>query len=95
MSATTCSCCNEPIEQPTTGRPRRFCSDTCSRVAQRNLRRLERHLLALEAEEFDLRAMVRFNPEMRCVMFELPADRLAFVQAEIEALREKVRIQES
>lgn len=38
----TCMRCGEPIEQPATGRPRKFCSDWCRRFKGRLvLRRLE------------------------------------------------------
>ena len=45
-----CPICRAPIVQPATGRPRRYCSEACRRVAEHERRRLDRRLLALESE---------------------------------------------
>ena len=34
--ARSCLTCDKPIDQPTTGRPRLYCSDACKHVAHRN-----------------------------------------------------------
>jgi hypothetical protein len=50
MPRNTCLKCDEPLQQPTTGRPALYCSTGCRRAAEYELRRLQRHLEAIEGE---------------------------------------------
>ena len=50
MARETCLKCGEPLQQPATGRPAVYCSTGCRRAAEYELRRLQRHLEAVEGE---------------------------------------------
>lgn len=50
-----CRICGEPLSQPTTGRSRRYCSTTCRRAAEYQLKRLNEHLTRLEWQRDALR----------------------------------------
>ena len=45
---TTCATCQASLTQPATGRPRVFCSVPCRRVAESEVRRIERRLEQLD-----------------------------------------------
>ncbi len=45
---TGCVVCGKPLLQPATGRPRSYCGQTCRRVAEYELRRVQSLLLAAE-----------------------------------------------
>jgi hypothetical protein len=56
MSETAgCLICKEPLEQPTTGRPRVYCSTACRRAAELEIRRCNRRLERLEESASNLR----------------------------------------
>jgi hypothetical protein len=55
MMADTCVRCAAPLAKPATGRPPSYCSTTCRRAAEFELRRCERRLERLEAKASDLR----------------------------------------
>jgi hypothetical protein len=52
---TECLVCGEPLTKPKTGRPPRYCSTTCRRSAEFSIKRLNAHLLQLEARRDHLR----------------------------------------
>lgn len=43
-----CLVCRKPLERPEVGRPPSYCSTSCRRAAEYELRRLQRRLQALE-----------------------------------------------
>lgn len=43
-----CLVCRKPLERPENGRPPSYCSTSCRRAAEYELRRLQRRLQALE-----------------------------------------------
>jgi hypothetical protein len=53
--ADTCIRCAAPVTKPATGRPPTYCSTTCRRAAEFELRRCERRLERLEGKASDLR----------------------------------------
>ena len=52
---TQCFKCAAQIQQPATGRPRRFCSDACRVATNYEIRRLNSRLESLETEASRLR----------------------------------------
>lgn len=54
MNLTVCAKCGSPLAQPSTGRPRRFCSTGCKRAVEYEVRRIQRQLDAVEAELIEL-----------------------------------------
>jgi hypothetical protein len=48
--ADACLMCHGPLERPETGRPPSYCSTSCRRAAEYELRRLQRRLERLETE---------------------------------------------
>jgi hypothetical protein len=69
-----CLKCRGPVQQPPTGRPRSYCSDTCKRLARYERDRLQRHLQSLEGSLIRLRALGMSKPAY-----------LQAIQAEIDA----------
>jgi hypothetical protein len=57
MSRAACLVCGGLVEQPATGRPRVYCTDTCKRAAANELRRLRRQIEDLERFGSNLRVM--------------------------------------
>ena len=51
----TCLKCGDPLTKPATGRPPRYCSAPCRRLAEYEIKRLQRHLQRLETEREELR----------------------------------------
>jgi hypothetical protein len=47
---TNCAKCGGALEQPATGRPAKFCSTTCRRLSEYEIRRVVRRLEVLENE---------------------------------------------
>jgi hypothetical protein len=65
MARETCLKCSEPLQQPATGRPPVYCSVGCRRATEYELRRLQRHLEAVEGELRAIRVGRSAWPEHR------------------------------
>jgi len=50
-STTTCRKCGTSLPPPSTGRPRAFCGVGCRRAAEREVRRLDSTIAALEGRQ--------------------------------------------
>jgi hypothetical protein len=55
--ADACLKCSRPLVQPATGRRRVYCSGTCKRLAEHEIRRQQRHLEDLERYAGNLELM--------------------------------------
>jgi hypothetical protein len=84
--AEECVKCGTGLTRPATGRPPRYCSVTCRRAAEFELRRVQRRLESLEREEQELRAGRHF-----WLSGEHMRERLDFVRAEIDRLEARMR----
>ena len=59
-----CLVCGEPLTKPETGRPPRYCSTTYRRSAENSLKRLNMHLLRLEARRDHLSRRLAIEDKM-------------------------------
>jgi hypothetical protein len=50
-----CRICTAPLAQKPTGRPPTYCGELCRRLAEHEVRRLQRRLTTLEADQSDAR----------------------------------------
>lgn len=55
----TCVICHDPVEAPRTGRPPRYCSPMCRRIAEYRIRQADRRVDRLTAERDRLFLEVR------------------------------------
>jgi len=84
MSAKTCRSCGAPVTQPSTGRPRTYCSTGCRRLAEHDIRRANGAITALE----NALQYYRFDGRIKLRDDEQQA---AFVASELIAARKKLR----
>ena len=59
-----CIVCEAPLTKPRTGRNPRYCSTTCRRSAEYALKRINTHLLYLEARRDQLRRRLATEDKM-------------------------------
>jgi hypothetical protein len=60
-TATSCRKCGTPLPEPSIGRPRAFCGVGCRRAAEREVRRLDNSIAALEGRQLSHRESVAFG----------------------------------
>lgn len=94
-TTTACVICGTPRPRATTGRPPSYCSVACRRVAEFELRRLDRQLGDLEVDRDDARSTLaqyeRFGPPgTRSVAIEEHA--LAEAEQAIATKTERMRL---
>ena len=89
MKPEACFKCGGQIQQPATGRPKRFCCDGCRISANYEIRRLNTRLLDLERDASKL----RYLPDSggRDVWGQTHARRLAAAEAEIADAEARLR----
>jgi len=60
---TTASCrkCGKPLPEPSIGRPRTFCGVGCRRAVEREVRRLDNSIAALEGRQLSHRESAAFG----------------------------------
>jgi sugar-specific transcriptional regulator TrmB len=85
---TACVKCGGPLEQPTTGRPRVYCSSPCRTAAAYEVQRINRRLLALEERASELR---HSRSSTRDWLARTPQQALSDVEAEIAAAEGRLR----
>ncbi len=60
-TATSCRKCGTPLPERTIGRPRAFCGVGCRRAAEREVRRLDNTIAALEGRQLSHQESVAFG----------------------------------
>ena len=75
-----CQTCGTEIEKPATGRPKRYCSTACRRVAEFEIRRLNKRIGRLEERFDDESEQVDAPTPWDDVYGRNPAARLAAVE---------------
>ncbi len=60
-TATSCRKCGTPLPERTIGRPRTYCGVGCRRTAEREVRRLDNLIAALEGRQLSHRESVAFG----------------------------------
>jgi len=60
-TATKCRKCATPLPPPSIGRPRTFCGVGCRRAAEREVRRLDNSIAALEGRQLSHQESVAFG----------------------------------
>jgi len=85
-----CLKCGEPLPgRAKTGRPAIYCSEGCRRAAEFELRRLQRHLEALEERRSELR---HSRSSVRDWLARTPQQALADTEAEIAEAEGRLRL---
>lgn len=84
-----CVKCGGPLEKPATGRPPRWCSTACRRLAEYELRRINRRLEKLEGRA----SRLRHSPDVGAKdwLGRTHAQALAGTQAEIVEAETRLR----
>ena len=87
---TQCFRCAAQIQQPATGRPRRFCSDACRIATNYAIRRTNARLQALET----LASRLRHEPDtgFRDCLGRTHAEEIAATEAEIADAEARLRL---
>jgi hypothetical protein len=83
-----CAGCGERLEQPATGRPRKYCGDVCRRAAEYDLRRAQALLKRAEQRAQDAALQVHMADHWQRTSVK---NRLAFWQGEIARLRAELQ----
>ena len=60
-TATKCRKCGTPLPEPSIGRPRTFCGVGCRRAAEREVRRLDNTIAALEGRQLSHQESAAFG----------------------------------
>ncbi len=85
-----CIKCSAPLDQPPTGRPRRYCSEACRSAAGYEIRRLRRQLEALEIRASHLRVDLHLGRDVRYVDGR-PGELLPAIRQEIDRAERRLR----
>jgi len=90
MKPSTCFKCGGEIQQPATGRPRRFCDDVCRIAANYEIRRINARLQVLET----LASRLRHEPDwgFRDLLGRTHAEEIAATEAEIVDGERRLRL---
>jgi len=86
---TTASCrkCGTSLPPPSTGRPRAFCGVGCRRAAEREVRRLDNAIGALEGRQLSHRESAAFGNGRA----EYHKSKIEYLRAEIASAEQRLR----
>ena len=89
MPSTTAKCrkCGTPLPEPSVGRPRTYCGVACRRAAEREIRRLDNSIAALEGRQLSHRESVAFGNGTAAYH----EDKIAHLQVTIATAEERMR----
>jgi len=86
-TATSCRKCGTSLPQPSIGRPRTYCGVGCRRAAEREVRRLDNSIAALEGRQLSHRESVAFGNGRS----EYHEAKIAHLDAEIATAEARMR----
>jgi hypothetical protein len=91
VQVTSCKKCGVPIQNPAMGRPKDYCSPACRRLAEFEIRRLNRELDRLETQRIDLEQPAFAASELRDIYARTHKQQLADVQHSIATVEKRLR----
>lgn len=87
-----CKRCGKALDKPKTGRPPKYCSDSCRKLTELRLRRLTKRLENLEDWLFQVRRMIRTENEIWLEPWNCrPAEAITLIKTEIQETEQALK----